>query len=84
LAFTPEHGFVDAESLMTVDIHTIEEPQRRSGPTKPPPKPPGLSSVLARNIETLQRRRADEEARPTFEERLAGAITRFTGSMRFV
>jgi len=32
----------------------------------------------------LQRRRAEEEATGTFEERLAAGITRFTGSMRFV
>jgi uncharacterized membrane protein len=53
-------------------------------PTKPSPKPPGLASVLARNIETLQRRRAQEDAAATFQERVAAAITGFTGSMRFV
>jgi uncharacterized membrane protein len=56
----------------------------RNGPTKPSPKPPGLASVLARNIRTLQERRRREEASATLEERLAGAITRFSGSMRFV
>jgi uncharacterized membrane protein len=55
-----------------------------SRPTKSPPNPPGLSSVLARNIQALQSRRAREEVSATFEERLAGAITRFTGSMNFV
>jgi uncharacterized membrane protein len=40
--------------------------------------------VLARNIRTLQERRRREEASATLEERLAGAITRFSGSMRFV
>jgi uncharacterized membrane protein len=54
------------------------------GPTKPSPHPPGLSSVLERNIRTLQQRRAREETEASLEERLAGAITRFTGSMRFV
>src|SRR5438105_1043645 len=53
-------------------------------PTKPSPRPPGLGTVLERNIHALQERRAREEAEATFEERLAGRITRFTGSMGFV
>ena len=40
--------------------------------------------MLARNIRMLEGRREREEANATFEERLADAITRFTGSMRFV
>lgn len=43
-----------------------------------------LNSSLRRNIEALRRRRAEEEARAGFEQRLASAITRFTGSMNFV
>lgn len=43
-----------------------------------------LSSALTRNIDALRRRRAEEEANASFEERLATVITRFTGSMRFV
>ena len=54
----------------------------RAGPTYPPPS--GLSPVLERNIRALQRRREREEAEAGAEERVAGAITRFTGSMRFV
>jgi uncharacterized membrane protein len=56
----------------------------RRGPTTPPPQPPGLSSVLARNIQTLNERRQQEEAEATIQERTAEAITRFTGSMPFV
>jgi len=55
-----------------------------TGPVYPPPQPPGLSPVLERNIRALQRRRRREEAGAGPEERVAGAITRFTGSMRFV
>lgn len=60
--------------------------RRRGGssPIYPPPQPPGLSPVLERNIQALQRRRQQEEAETSVEERLAEAITRFTGSMRFV
>jgi uncharacterized membrane protein len=55
-----------------------------SSPTYPPPPPRGLSPVLERNIRALQLRRESEEKEATVEERIAEAITRFTGSMRFV
>ena len=55
-----------------------------SGPTYPPPPPRGLSPVLERNIRALQLRRQREEKEASVEERVAEAITRFTGSMRFV
>ena len=54
------------------------------GPVHPPPQPPGLSPVLERNIRALQERRRREETEATAEARIADAITRFTGSMRFV
>jgi uncharacterized membrane protein len=57
---------------------------RRQAPTTPPAKPPGLSSVLARNIHALTERRRQEEAAATLQERIADAMTRFTGSMLFV
>jgi uncharacterized membrane protein len=43
-----------------------------------------LNSSLRRNIEVLRRRREEEEASAGAEERLARAITRFSGSMQFV
>ena len=52
--------------------------------THPSPRPPGMSSVLERNIDTLRERREREEREATFQERLAEAVTRFTGSMTFV
>jgi uncharacterized membrane protein len=55
-----------------------------ASPTYPPPPPHGLSPVLERNIRALQLRRQREEKEATAEARLADAITRFTGSMRFV
>jgi uncharacterized membrane protein len=54
------------------------------GPTVTSAGPDSLNSSLRRNIEALRRWREQEEAEATFEERLASAITRFTGSMRFV
>src|SRR4051794_38050625 len=52
--------------------------------TQPSPKPPGMGSVLIRNIDMLKRRRDQEEAAASFQDRLAAAITRFTGSVAFV
>ncbi|MBK3798708.1 DUF1003 domain-containing protein [Azospirillum brasilense] len=40
--------------------------------------------MLERNIQTLHQRREREEVEATAEERIADAITRFTGSMTFV
>jgi len=53
-------------------------------PTIPPPAPDTLNSSLRRNIDALRQRREQEEGRASFEERLANAITRFSGTMRFV
>nr|WP_238179877.1 DUF1003 domain-containing protein [Methylobacterium oxalidis] len=53
-------------------------------PTFPPPQPSGLSPALARNIRALQARRSHEERQASLQERVAEAITRFTGSMAFV
>ena len=52
--------------------------------TIPPPPPDSLNSSLRRNIEVLRRRREEEEATAGLQERLAAALTRFSGSMRFV
>lgn len=43
-----------------------------------------LNSSLRRNIEVLRKRREEEDASAGAEERIARAITRFSGSMRFV
>lgn len=55
-----------------------------NGPTVEPPGPDSLNSSLRRNIEALRRRRLQEEASAPFQDRIALAITRFTGSLRFV
>jgi len=55
-----------------------------STPTLSPPQPENLSSALRRNIRALEERRKREAAAATREERIAQAITAFTGSMRFV
>lgn len=52
--------------------------------THPAPAPPGLTSVLDRNIIRMQERRAQEERQATLSERMSDAITRFAGSMTFV
>jgi uncharacterized membrane protein len=45
---------------------------------------PGLAQVVERNIRALLEHRRNEESNRTRQERIADAITRFTGSMRFV
>ena len=55
-----------------------------ASPTIQPPEPRGLSNSLRRNIEVLAERRRQEAAAATPQQRLAGAITAFTGSMLFV
>ncbi|MBS0640664.1 MAG: hypothetical protein JSS43_12370, partial [Proteobacteria bacterium] len=49
-------------------------------PTISPPPPETLSRSLRRNIEVLAERRRREAEAATMQERLAAAITRFTGS----
>jgi uncharacterized membrane protein len=58
--------------------------ERQNDPTYPPPPPEGLAPVLDRNIEALRQRRLREEKASSWQERMADAITRFSGSMRFV
>ena len=53
-------------------------------PTVAPPQPGSLNRALERNIEALERRRRKDAQKATLEERVAEAITRFTGSMLFV
>jgi uncharacterized membrane protein len=56
----------------------------KTSPTYLHPPARGLSTVLERNIQAIKERREQDEIRSTAEERIADAITRFTGSMRFV
>lgn len=44
----------------------------------------GMAQIVERNIKTLLHRRLEEEKRRTREQKIADAITRFTGSIPFV
>jgi uncharacterized membrane protein len=57
---------------------TAEHPRQDST------SPPELAGVVERNIEALLRRRRAEQEGRTRDQQLAEAISRFTGSMRFV
>ena len=57
---------------------------RAKDPTYPPPPARGLAPVLDRNIQALRQRRLREEGAASWQQRLADAITGFTGSMPFV
>jgi uncharacterized membrane protein len=58
--------------------------QRGFGPTVAPPQPRGLNHALERNIAALEARRREHAASAGVQERVAAAVTRFTGSMLFV
>jgi uncharacterized membrane protein len=55
-----------------------------SGVTDKPPLAAEMSPVLERNIRALVDRRRREQSKATTQQRVADAITRFTGSMAFV
>lgn len=61
------------------------EANRDSNPAEAGQSPaasrPGMTRVLARNIRALEERRQKEEAEARWSERVAEAITRFSGSM---
>ena len=54
-----------------------------TSPTVSPPEPKGLNRVLSRNIQELDARRADERQAAGAQERLAGVVTGFAGTMLF-
>jgi uncharacterized membrane protein len=62
---------------------TTSQMESSSAETRPRAQP-GLTPVLERNIRSLDLRRAREQAQATLEERIAQAITDFSGSMKFV
>jgi uncharacterized membrane protein len=57
---------------------------RPDSPTVPPPQPEGLNSALSRNIEALRKRNLHEMQSASAQDKLAAAVTAFTGSMTFV
>lgn len=61
-------------------MHTNESPS----PTVPPPQPEGLNSAMVRNIQALRDRARREEREARSQDKLAAAVTAFTGSMTFV
>jgi uncharacterized membrane protein len=76
-------GTSDGARVLERGVAGAARPRPDASPTYPPP-PAGLSTVLARNIHSLQERRQREEAQASVQEKIADAITRFTGSMPFV
>jgi uncharacterized membrane protein len=51
---------------------------------QPPTSAPVMARIVERNIQELLARRQAEEARRTWQERLADAVTAFAGSLSFV
>jgi len=52
--------------------------------THPVPAPPGMGSVLSRNMARMKKRRSEEQVNATASERVSDAVTRFAGSITFV
>jgi len=61
-----------------------KQEQRRSSPSTGALRPGNFASVLERNINVLRDKRQAEENRASLQDRIANAITRFSGSMLFV
>jgi uncharacterized membrane protein len=61
----------------------MEAPGPKS-PTVAPPQPGALNSALERNIEALSERERREASNARPQDKLAAAVTAFTGSMTFV
>jgi uncharacterized membrane protein len=57
-----------------------ERPERR---TRPRPEGSPIAAIVERNIATLLERRKEEEHARSLHERVADAVTRFTGSLTF-
>ena len=53
-------------------------------PTKPPPALTSMTRALQENILAMRAREAEDAADMPLADRIAGSITRFTGSMKFV
>jgi uncharacterized membrane protein len=60
----------------------VIDPSGKSAPSYRPG--PEMAGVVDRNIRALVAREEVEEKRKSVQDRIADAITRFTGSMRFV
>ncbi len=65
-------------------IGVSEKIKGQRGPTVFPPQPEDLNTTLTRNIEALQERRKAESVSASAQDKIADAITRFTGSLKFV
>ena len=52
--------------------------------THPVPTPPGLGSVLARNMARMEDRQTREAAEASLSEKISDRVTRFAGSITFV
>ena len=61
-----------------------EKPDRRHSVRPPIGESTHVNDLVERNIRALLLRRSAEDAEKALDERIADAVTRFTGSMRFV
>src|SRR4051794_35014018 len=81
---TSVRGMRDGHIHLEPPTRPCSCPGMRRSPTYNSPPPEGMSPVLERNIQALFERRRREETAATGQEKVADAITAFTGSMVFV
>ena len=64
--------------MWSINCKSMHRQKENSGPSS------GMAEVVERNIQALLQRKEQEDKAKTTEEKVADAITRFTGSMAFV
>ncbi len=69
---------------MTKSSLKSSESSMRRGPSTGALNPGDFASVLERNIAVLRQKRHEEDKKASLQDRIADAITRFSGSMIFV
>jgi uncharacterized membrane protein len=82
MTVTPRQGDTAAQRERRPSSEEPMSDTKKRPPTHPTDRV--MTRVVGRNIQALLARRQEEERRKRLQDRTADAITRFTGSMRFV
>lgn len=70
--------------MTRVNLEQASDKRWDASPSTGALKPGDFTSVLDRNINVLRQKRQDEDEKAGLQDRIADAITRFSGSMVFV
>lgn len=69
---------------LALEIVSVQQVYTTNMPRKPPPEIPHVAEAIERNIRALLEIRRQLEARKTTQDRMADAITGFSGNLLFV